>query len=457
MTEPEKPVVRMPGGGRLLGRRQAGVAAFLGVPYARPPVGEARFRPPEPAPPWTGDRDATAPGPIAPQPVSRLERVTGPQQPMAQAEDCLTVNVWTPDPVSGPRPVLVFVHGGGFLTGSGGLEWYHGAELARRGGLTVVTINYRLGVLGFGYFAGLTDDLGEGNLGLLDVREALRWVRANIAAFGGDQADITVAGQSGGALSILALLSGSSGRGLFRRAVLQSIPGGMRPWRPERATEIATHFLRVLGVPPGRAGLLRTLPTADLLAAQEKVAREVRGGPRDFAPPFQLVADGELVAEDPVGAVGARAADGVRILLGFTRDEAAAFLPGAEGVAELTDDMVRRPTLRLAEALAEHGNPAWLYQFDWSPAGSPFGACHCIELPFVFGNPHAWRNAPMLGDPVPGPPAAVTDLVQRAWIAFVRDGDPGHGGLPGWPRYSRDRRGVLRFSPSPALGSVSEE
>jgi para-nitrobenzyl esterase len=399
--------------GGLRGRREDGVTAYLGVPYAAPPVGPARFRPPEPPPSWRGVRDATRVGPAAPQPPSRLAAVMG-NRVVEQDEDCLTLNVWTPE---GPqRPVLVFLHGGGFLSGSGGLDWYDGAELARRGGIVVVTVNYRLGALGF-------LSLDEANLGVRDQIQALRWVRDTIDAFGGDPAAVTVAGQSAGAISILAMLSGTAADGLFHRAVLQSTPAGMRPQTVTEAAARTAEFLDVLG-----GGDPRARSVVDILAAQQEVVRRNAAalGPE---PPFQLVADGDTVGDDLIAAAG-----GVPILVGITRDEAGAFHSGGDRGAELTESMFRRP----AELIARQGNPAWGYQFDWCPAGSPFGACHCIELPFVFGNPSAWRDAPMLAG---GVPEKLVDTVQTAWISFVRDGNPG------WPVYPS----VIRLSTLPTV------
>ncbi|TCO47387.1 carboxylesterase/lipase family protein [Actinocrispum wychmicini] len=383
--------------GQLSGFRQGTVTAFLGVPYAAPPE---RFRPAQPPEPWSGVRDATQVGPAAPQPRSRLAHVMG-DRTLDQSEDCLTLNVWTPGGAS--KPVLVFLHGGGFTSGSGGLDWYNGAELASRGDIVVVTVNYRLGVLGF-------LRLDEGNLGVRDQIQALRWVRDNIAAFGGDPAAVTVAGQSAGAISIVTMLSGT--RGLFHQAILQSTPG-IWPQTAEEADARVGELVNVLGVQRDR---LRDLPVPELLDAQQEVSR--RNAPKlGPTPAFQLVAEG-TVADDPIAAAGAC---GVPVLIGTTRDEASAFHLDAT----VTESLFREPAARLAKLLARHGNPAWTYQFDWSPPGSPFGACHCIELPFVLGNLDAWRDAPMLANASPTTLRALVDIVQPRWIAFVRTGDPG--------------------------------
>ena len=366
----------------------------------------ARFGPPLPVPP---DRTATGPGRAAPQPPSRLERVTGPAT-MPQNEDCLYLNVWAP-PDASDASVLVFLHGGGYTNGSGGLPWYDGQLLAERGHMVVVTANYRLGALGFAYLAELADDMGAGNLGLRDQLAALRWVRDHVAEFGGDPDRVTVAGQSAGAYSILALLSAGAADGLFRQAILQSLPGGMLPHPPEAATRIAWSLLDALDLtdPAG----LRSVPVGEILAAQQEVTRRANLG---VVPPFQLTAEPGLVAADPIGAVGDNGANGVRLMVTFTRDEARAFTPDAD---ELTERVFMEPGRRLGELLAGQSNPPLWYEFDWAPPGSPLGACHCIDLPFVFGNLDAWRAAPMLAGADPERLTGLVDDVQDRWISFV--------------------------------------
>ncbi|WP_412515490.1 carboxylesterase family protein [Actinomadura madurae] len=397
--------------GRVRGVAAGPVTAYLGIPYAE----AGRFAAPRPVRPWAGVRDASAPGPAAPQPPSRLERVMGGFD-VPQDERCLSLNVWRP-PGDG-HPVLIFLHGGGFTSGSGGLPWYDGAELAAAGDVVVVTVGYRLGVLGFLRLSGVAG----GNLGLRDQLAALTWVRHNISGFGGDPGNVTVAGQSAGAQSILALLSGGHARGLFGRAILQSAPAGMAPARPDDAERVGHLLLDALGLEPDQASRLVDVPVADLLAAQGAVARAT-AAPHSPVPPFQLVADGELVAPDPLAATAARAADGVRLMMGTTRDEAAAFFADDPEAAErVTAEMFVEPAQRLAEALAGGGAAPWLYGFDWRPEHGPFGACHCIELPFVLGSAAAWRDAPMLAGELP---PGLVRRVRRVWTSFARDGDPG--------------------------------
>lgn len=469
--------------GLVRGRWVGDGARFAGIPYAAPPVGDLRFAAPAPAPGWTGVRDAGQPGPAAPQLVSRLEAVVGPIRLAAKAEDCLSVNVWSPD-VRGCRPVLVFLHGGAFVAGSGGQDWYDGANLADHGDLVVVTVNYRLGALGFLYPGGLADDLGDGNAGLRDQIAALRWVRDNIANFGGDPAQVTLAGQSAGALCALAMMSSPHATGLFQRVILQSTPTGIRPQSPEQATAVAQRYLERLGLTPDQAHQLRTLPVDRLLEAQGALMGA--SPPLRLAPPFHLVADGDLVAADLLGTPGW--ADGIDRVIGTTRDEGAAWVvpdprlagidragaitvardflgdaaeaeydrasqgaPGAgpqQVLTLLTTDYFFR---RDVPTLAAGGGCSYVYQFDWAPAGGRFAACHCLEMPFMFGTLDAWREAPMLAGADPADQASLVADLSPAWAAFTRSGNPTHNGIPHWPTHHNG--GVMHFDVPTHLGS----
>ncbi|WP_328388121.1 carboxylesterase family protein [Nocardia sp. NBC_00416] len=401
-------VVHLPAG-QLRGRRMDGVTAFVGIPYAD----AERFAAPRPAAAWHGVRDATRPGPVAPQPASRLERIMGPDNGLEQGEDCLSLNVWTPGGTG--LPVLVWLHGGGFSSGSGAEAWYDGALLAERGDMVVVTVNYRLGALGYLY---ISPEFGPANLGLLDQIAALGWVRDNIASFGGDPGRITLAGQSAGALSTIALLHHPVGHGLFHQAILHSLPAGVPPYDTERAASIGRLLLEGLGLDAADVEQLRTVPRQRLLTAQTDVARAI-AEPFAVTPPFQLVATDGV----PADLIGNPVDGGVPMLIGTTQDEARAFFP--DGPAHLTDILFRDGSLQLAG----QARSAYTFQFDWSPSTSPFNACHCIELPFAFGELEAWRTAPMLAEADPDDLRRLVDEVQRAWIGFV------HSGSAGWERY----------------------
>src|SRR4051812_16329915 len=274
--------------GALRGARENGLAVFRGVPYAAAPVGDLRFAPPQPVAPWRETRDATQDGPIPPQGRSRLAHVMGDFE-RPQSEDCLTLTVWTPAVDSKKRPVLVWIHGGAFASGAGSLPWYSGERLAANGDVVVVSINYRLGALGFLCLPGISD----GNLGLLDQVAALRYVRDNIAQFGGDPGNVTVVGQSAGAASIAIIMTMPQTQGLFRRAILQSTPFGRMARTLEDSHRVGFRLLEVLGLKPEEARQLKSLPFAKFIAAQGEVARLEKKF-ADALAPFWPVIDGTV-------------------------------------------------------------------------------------------------------------------------------------------------------------------
>lgn len=420
--------------GRLRGERtDTGLTVFRGVPYAR----AGRFAPPEPVEPWPDVRDATTDGPISPQPPARPGAVMGPPPDgLVQSEDCLNLTVVTPS-TTGRRPVMVWIHGGAYVNGSSAFGFYDGRRLAAEGDVVFVAINYRLGALGYLRL----DGVSPGNLGLLDQLAALRWVKENIAAFGGDPGQVTVFGQSAGAHSLACLLAMPAARGLFHRAILQSPPLGLGVASPARAARIARHFTTALRRDPHSA-------TVDEIISAQTAAIIRASGPGGLvSPPFCPTADtGPLsgVARWPAAATGMDA----DVMIGFARSELNSFLNGKPVTERLTRipfvgrrvfEAVKaiagrrvfdRPSLKFADACAAAGQRVFTYRFDWVPPGSIFGACHCIELPFLFGDRKAWAAAPMLGD-------ADWDSVdergrdlRRAWLSFARNGQPGD-----WPAH----------------------
>ncbi|HEY1361034.1 MAG TPA: carboxylesterase/lipase family protein [Xanthobacteraceae bacterium] len=474
--------------GLLRGAVENGVAVFRAVPYAAPPTGERRFAPPQPVPAWQGVRDATSDGPIAPQGRSRLAHVMGDFE-RPQSEDCLTLNIWTPSPGSGRRPVLVWIHGGAFSSGAGSLPWYSGERFAANGDLVAVSINYRLGALGFLCLPGVS----EGNLGLLDQLAALRFVRDNIAAFGGDPDKVTLAGQSAGAASIAILMTLPQAAGLFRRAILQSTPFGRMSRTLDDAHRIGRRLLEVLGLAPEDAARLKSLPFANFVAAQGEVARLEKKF-ADAQAPFWPVIDGNLVPGEVAPALAAGAGAGIDTLIGTTREEMAAFYCIDEDVAKadraaieavfaavlpsahrrhydeirrmrpsgtnaallgdlMSDAMFRIGSLRLAQWRAEQGRPAFVYQFDWQSSRG-FAACHCLEIPFVFNNLASWTGSPMLAGANDAEMRGLAEAMHGAWIAFARSGNPNREGLPPWPPYRREGRMTMRFDS--VVGPVSD-
>jgi para-nitrobenzyl esterase len=472
------PPIARTSSGSLRGTAEAGVCVFRGVPYAAAPVGPLRFAMPQPPPSWSGERDATRDGPVPPQPPSRLRAAMGDFE-APQSEDCLTLTISTPAPDGAKRPVLVFFHGGAFWTGAGSLSWYSGVPMARHGDVVVVGVNYRLGALGFMHLPGVA----EPNLGLHDQFAALDWVAAEIAAFGGDPDNVTVFGQSAGGLSVLAMLASPRARTRFARAIVQSAPFGRMLRSRADAAAIGEAMQREVGVTD--AAGWRDVPVERINAAQVVVARSMAAF-ASTTPPFIPVADHVLLGDDVLGAAVAGAAD-KDVIVGYTRDEMAAFFAPSPDMAKASDDAVRgvfarqfgaaadeamaeyRERARLpgaggllgemlgdasfgtgvwafAERLAALGRPARVFRFDFAAPGNAFAACHCIELPFVFDTVGDWPS-PMLAGADREATARLAAQVRDAWVAFARSGDPTHAGLPDWPVHGASGETMLLDAP----------
>jgi para-nitrobenzyl esterase len=484
-------------GGQIRGSSTHGVYAFLGVPYAASPSGVNRLRPPQPVESWTGVRDATVLGPEPPQPQFPRDDPSGMLfDPAVPGEDCLNLNVWTPDPGAVGLPVMVWIPGGAFHFSSGGS--YDGSRFARDG-VVCVTINWRTGADGFLY---LGDGDDGANLGLLDQTAALMWVQENIGAFGGDPDHVTVFGESAGAMCIGDLLSMPRAEGLFRRAVLQS-GAAHHVMHADDAARIGARLAQILGVPATREAIA-TVPVDRLLDAQARVDAEVltapdpaRWGAEVVAStmPFHPVVDGDVLPAPPIDRIAAGAGADVDLLVGTNSDDwrlfpvlsglldqatdemlsgpvqvygsrcLAAFglpaetalpayltahLDGGPGevlAAVLTDWWVRVPAIRLADAHASAPAGTYMYEFAWpSPAfAGRLGACHGLEIPFVFDTLDLGRRQMLGGALGENPPQQLADTMHRAWVEFATRGDPG------WPRYDLDRRAVLRLDTTVSL------
>ena len=444
--------------GTLRGAVDGGIATFKGVPYAAPPVGERRFRPPAPVESWDGVRDALAYGPSCPQPA---QRPAGWSHEAREDEDCLYLNVWTPDASADRgRPVLVWIHGGGYAIGSGSWPLYDGGALARRGDVVVVTVNHRLGPLGYLHLDEIVPGGGfeaSGNNGMLDLVAVLSWVRDEIANFGGDPGNVTIFGESGGGAKVSVLLAMPAARGLFHRAAIQSGPG-LRVTKPARATTAAQKLLAELGAGDDPS-VLWSLP------AERFVQASVAVGRMGFSP----VLDGTVIPSHPGDALADGSAADVPVIIGCNRDEAAGGLPkeldeaglrsrlavyGEDHVDEilsvyrglfpdaspvdilsfvLTDSRMRYGSIRLAELKAwGTTTPVFEYFFTYELGGR---AGHGYEIAFVFGN---------LGHTSPTR-SALADQMSEAWLAFARDGEPGHPGMPAWPAFAPPTRSTMVF------------
>lgn len=461
--------------GQLRGRTTEGITAFLGIPYAADPVGPAAFEAPAPVKPWDGIREATTLGPTAPQPPYEPPMDVLLTNPIELGPGFLNLNVWTPG--GSGLPVLVWFPGGAFRNGSNAIPAYDGSAFARDGVVTV-GVNYRLGVQGFGVIAD-----GPSNRGVLDQVAALRWVRENIAAFGGDPSRVTIAGQSAGGMSVATLMSIPAAHGLFQRAIVQSGSAEATALASDGAL-VTAELAKRLDVPPTAAGF-GSVEIPELIAAQRTVAIELRQFPDPQRwgvttvkagggiMPFFPVIDGELIHERPLDAIAAGAARGVELLMGATSDEFRLFSvpsgqsaavtaealplllrgqgidpaiadtyatnrpgqsPGELVSAIISDGFFVLPTIRLLEAQSAHA-ATYRYEFCWRSPLAGLGSCHALELPFVFDT-LGTATSPLFQ---PDPPQELADRMHAAWVSFVTTGSPG------WSQYDATARPVMTF------------
>ena len=480
--------------GQLRGREVDGVRRFLGVPYAAPPIGPLRFEAPLPPEPWSGVRAADSYGPAPLQRVDELSLRLGLLADHPQSEDSLHLNVFAPaEPAERLRPVMVWLHGGAFLTGTAAGPVYDAAPLAREGGVVVVTLNYRVGALGF-------LALGAPNRGLQDQLAALRFVRGEIAAFGGDPDNVTVFGESAGAGSIVSLLAMPSARGLFQRAIVQSAaPEGMLS--REEADLRAGLFAEAAGVSPGDRGAMDALDGEAIVAAQSACQEP---GPRRIGMFFAPVVDGEVLPDWPLSAISAGSAKGIPLVIGTTANEMqlyhlsdafpeipdslipsiiASKLPGsrqgalevATRLAELysepslrgsdrffaveTDASLFVPATRLAEAHARHVPETYMYRFMFrSPmAEGRLGACHALDVPFALGTIDRVPEFAGQGEPA----ERVGRALRAAWLSFARCGDPAGDSFRQqagrWPRFEPERRATLLIGDPCRVAELPDE
>lgn len=461
--------------GKVKGIQENDVYVWKGIPYAAPPIGPNRFRPPTSLESWNGVKDCSEFGPSAWQPSLEIMSFLG-NQTTHMSEDCLTLNIWSPGTDGKKRPVLVWIHGGAFISDSGSSPLYDGTSFAKNGDLVVVTINYRLGILGFLHLAELGGDgyQNSGNCGILDQIAALKWVKENIAAFGGDPDQVTIFGESAGAMSVGVLLASPKAKGLFNQAILQS-GAASHVIKSEKATKNTEFLLHELGLEKTEFQKLEEIPVEQLIEVSVKL------------PMMSLipVIDGEILPKHPKELLAEGAAKDIPVLIGTNKDKyrlftvfdpiwkkedqaaikkrfqqtfgtrwtkiSQEFIKGKELTQSLYEKLMTimtftHPAIHVAEIQTEQGSPVWMYRFDWESQAfnGLLKSCHALEIPFVWNtfSKHGVEN--FTGDSPSR--QELSKKIHNAWIAFAQNGDPNINDLPNWPKYDLQNRTTLIFN-----------
>ncbi len=464
--------------GKIEGSVGDGVREFKGIPFAEKPVGDLRWASPTPVAAWEGVMETTSYGPGSVQADSPMGVLfPAPKEKPVYAEDCLTLNVWTPEDADGSNPVMVWIHGGAFTQGSGGSPMYDGTTFAKRG-VVVVSINYRLGALGFLRLVDITNGkiAATGMEGILDQVCALSWVQDNIAVFGGDSGNVTIFGESAGGMSVGTIMAMPAAQSLYHRAIPQS-GAGHNAVTVDRANQVAELLLEKLGIGADEAEKLRAVDAESLLAAQQALQSDAAAlkerGIEGMA--FQPVIDGGNLPDLPVTAIAGGIAAGKSLLVGNTEEENKLFVSMMPGGPELSDELLREqlgaahgpdhveslisvyqdtlaargtestpaelsvaietdqgfriPAVRFAEAQGQHSEDVFMYLFDWKTQAleGRLGSCHALEIPFVFGSHQSPGLVSFAGGEQSGADA-LADAMQSAWVAFARTGNPGVNG-----------------------------
>jgi para-nitrobenzyl esterase len=471
--------------GRIRGIKRGEVSAFFGIPYGASTVGARRFMPPVRPDSWTGIREAVRFGPRSPQgPSTLLPEVAAVDRREPAGEDCLCLNVWTPGLGAGRRPVMVWLHGGGYSQGSGAFIIYDGKNLACRHDVVVVTVNHRLNVFGYLYLAELGGEKYKqsSNIGMLDIVAALEWVRDNVAEFGGDPNNVTIFGQSGGGGKVSTLMAMPSAKGLFIRAIVQSA-SAIRGVPRDEATHSAEKYMGVLGLRPNQIDELQQLPAEKLVAAMGGGGTPGGAGLR-LAP----VVDDQTLPRNPFDPNAPDISANVPLLIGSVETEVTfmrgtpldpmsddalhahakealrdvddasvdrlieVYRKGRPGISNTdlylilaSDATFRAGVLTEAERKADQGAaPAYMYYFTWkSPVrDGALRTFHTLEIPFVFENVDLATAMTGSGQSR----YALEDKISAAWVAFARTGNPSHKGIPEWPAFTTKRRATMILS-----------
>ena len=468
--------------GKIQGIKDEGIEIFKGIPYTKRLVGDLRFKPPIPATRFPGVFYATEFGPVCPQMIPPV--LLFPQNPQSEP-DCLNLNIWTPSPDQNKRPVMVWIHGGGFNTGSGRI--YDGTSLVKRGNVVVVTINYRLNSLGFSFIPGVTS-----NVGMLDQITALKWIRDNIENFGGDADNVTIFGESAGGMAVSTLLVMPEAKGLFHHVIAQS--GACNPvsYRASEGKDITERVISEVGIENSDIEELRKISAYELVNAQSKISLEngaIKPWPFSIAP----FIDGEHIPEHPLDLIRKGAAAGVDLLVGTNLNESTIWKTFNPNFKEADEEMMHNRIKNIVTSLGENGDKAerlitsyretrkdegslsaqevldafstdlefrisairtaevqsvqnsntYMYLFTWpSPfMGANLGACHITEIPFVFGmlEEPGWNLFSGKGEDA----EKLSEKIMDAWIAFARTGNPSHSGIPEWPKYETEKRSTM--------------
>ena len=458
--------------GPVEGRERGEIALFAGIPYASPPVGNLRFAPPTPPVKRTNVLAAQQFGPASPQlPGDGLTD----SHKVHWDEDCLTLNICTPSADQIKRPVMVWIHGGAYRHGTGSIPWYDGTRFAKESDIVTVTINYRLGALGFARIPGAPT---SGINGILDQISALEWVRNNIESFGGDPNNITIAGESAGAFSVATIMAMNESTGLFQKAITQS-GAGHHVLSQQEAESAGEMFMTALSATSLQDAQHKDIH--EVLAAQKYVeenAHEVMD--KGQLPFYPSITNGYL-EDHPIALFSKGVSSNIPVLSGTNTDETTLWgtnqIPesklrkwltnyiedpepfinavkedrgdisaGEIALAISTDHTFRIPAIRMAEARASHGGETWMYEFDWKSKAfnGALGACHALEIPFTFGTLGVNGTDVFLG--TSELPHALEDLMHKSWAAFIATGNPTTQRLPEWPTYSPNSRTVMRFA-----------